>query len=123
MNDARAPAQFFLHIGREEIFERLAAFIAHQIGHQNLAAVERDMERRCGIFIARLESGQPLVAHQHEKLDLREVLWRGGIEIMFAVLDGKGPVGRKGAALLKRRTRQRLGREPLDGVAVETDDP
>jgi len=101
MDKAGAAPQFLFHVGGHEILQCLAAFFAHQVRGQLLFAVLGNVKRRCRIVEAGLQLRQPFVTHQHQKLDLGKMLRVFRVEIMFAILDGKGPVPGKGAPRLK----------------------
>src|SRR5258707_5315635 len=93
-----------------------------EVATNDLAALPMDSERLSGVIEARLERGQPLVAHEHQKVDLRQMGRMGRIEAARTVLDGVGPVEWKRLTRLQVDAIEGLGRQPLDRVAVNASD-
>jgi hypothetical protein len=62
------------------------------------------------VVVAGAQRRQSFVAHQHQELDLGEILRIGRVESAGAVLDGIAAVGGKGLVGAKRDLRQRRRR-------------
>ena len=116
------PAQLRLHVGGDELLDQLAPERRRELAARHLLAVAEDGERLGRVVEPGLERRQPLVAHQHQEVDLRQVPRRGGIEPSRAVLDGIGAVEGQRLARGERHPLQRLRREPLDGIAIQRAD-
>ena len=86
---------------------------------RRLGAVFAHGEALGGIVEMRVETGQPLVLHQHEKALLGQIGGRRGRKSARPVLDGKAPVARERRADGERRRGQALRRQALHGVAVD----
>ena len=98
-DDTGRAAQAVLHVGRHELFDQRAAELGAQVAARHLFAAAADGERVSCVVEFGGERRQPLVAHQHQEGDLRQVLGRGGVEAARAILDGVGAVEREGLAL------------------------
>ena len=103
----------------EEAFDGRAAGGAAEVAAGRLGAVFAHGEALGGIVEMRVETGEPLVLHQHEKALLGQIGGRRRIEAARAVLDGIAPVAGDRRTDGERRRGQALGRQALHGVTVD----
>lgn len=108
------PAQLVRAIGGEKPLDRRAAVFGAQVAARGLAAIPYDPQRVARLVVIGAQRGEPILAHQHEEADLREIGRRGAIEAAGAVLDGVEPVGRQG------RTGRQLARSSCGGESPFT---
>ena len=107
VHDLRRPAQLGLHVAGDELLDELAADPAGQLPARHLLAVAEDGQRLGGIVELRAQRRQPLVAHQHQEIDLGQVPRRVRVEAARPVLDGIGAVERQRLAGRQRDLLQR----------------
>jgi hypothetical protein len=119
MHDARGPAQLSLHVSGDELLDELAADTVRQPPARHLLAVAEDGESLRGVLEYGSQRRQPLVAHQHQEIDLRQVPRGVGIEPARSILDGVGPVEGEGLAGGELGFVQLFRRQALDRVAVQ----
>ena len=95
--------------GRAATARRCVAIMSH---HQRMAR----------LVVARVEPGEALVLHQHQKADFRQIGRRRRIEPARPVLDRVEAVGRQRPPGRKRDALEPIGREALHGIAVDAFD-
>ena len=119
VHDLRRPAQLGLHVGGDELLDQLPAERSVELpAHHRLAAAHNG-ERAGRIVEAAPQRGEPLVAHQHQEVDLGQMARSVRIEAAGPVLDGPGPVEGQGLTGRQLDALEPLRRQPLDGIAVE----
>src|SRR5262249_24805629 len=113
------PLQLGLKAFGKIVFDYLASRWGLEVARLDHLTVLSDGQQVGGAVEPAVQAGEPLVAHQHQKLDFWQPLRRLGIEPARAVLDGVAAVRGKGLADPQRHAAQGLWRQAFDGVAVK----
>jgi hypothetical protein len=91
-DDLRRSPQLGFHIGRQELLDERTPDGRRELATGYLPAVAQQGERfGAGVEPSR-QGGQTLIPHQHQKMNLGQVLRVVGVETAWAVLDSIGAV-------------------------------
>ena len=95
-DDARRPLQLPLHIAGDKLLDDLPAELRRQraLGHLLAAAADGEHLRR--IVEIGFERREPLIPHQHQEIDLRQIARIVRVETARAVFDGISAVAGDG---------------------------
>ena len=114
-----SSAYFFAQKTREERLQRRPPLRAGEIAAREfLLRIGKRQDAARGI-IARDETGQRRVFHQHQKFDFRLMFRRRWIKTGWAIFEGKETVVREIAIRDQINCIERLWRKALDGIAIE----
>ena len=113
-------AQLRRHEAAEERLDREPALLGRQVAARKLAALAADGQDVARVVIAGVERRQPLVAHQHQELGLRQIARaprgrsrEGPFSIAYLRSAGKGLAGLEADAV------ELLGGQALHRIAVD----
>ena len=110
-----APAQLRLHVGGDELLDHLPAERRAQWPRATCLPSRKMVSVSVASSNRVAQRGQPLVAHQHQEVDLRQVRRCSRIEAAGTVFDRIGAVEGQRLRRHEQHARSGLRRKPLTG--------